>query len=96
MILSLTRIQAYDDGRSLLLLCLHGLLPIQYRGASYNIPVAVWLTHQYPTEPPLVYVVPTSDMLVKGGKHIDVSGRCNPAYIHAWQKKSEVHPLHFL
>ncbi|KAF8507247.1 UEV domain-containing protein [Gautieria morchelliformis] len=84
-----TDVYTFDDGRSQLLLCVHGLLPIQYRRASYNIPVAVWLTHQYPTEPPLVYVVPTSDMLVKAAKFVDVSGRCEPAYIHAWQKKSE-------
>jgi ESCRT-I complex subunit TSG101 len=68
----------------------HGLLPIAYRRASYNIPIAVWLTHEYPTQPPLVYVVPTSDMLVKAGKFVDVSGQCQPTYIDTWRKKSEV------
>ncbi|KAF8590553.1 UEV-domain-containing protein [Ramaria rubella] len=84
-----TDVYTFDDGRSQLLLCVHGLLPIQYRRASYNIPISVWLTHQYHIQPPLVYVVPTSDMLVKAGKFIDVSGRCDPPYIQGWQRKNE-------
>jgi ESCRT-I complex subunit TSG101 len=85
-------ISAYDDGRTQLLLCLHGLLPISYRQASYNIPVAVWLSRDYPRNPPLTYVVPTADMLVKPGPYIDLSGRCNVDYIQHWQSKSEVGP----
>ncbi|KAF8520226.1 UEV-domain-containing protein [Hysterangium stoloniferum] len=84
-----TDIYTYDDGRSQLMLCVHGLLPITFRRASYNIPIAVWLTHDYPREPPLVYVVPTSDMLIKASKHVDISGRCDPPYNHGWRKKSE-------
>ncbi|KAK0450824.1 UEV-domain-containing protein [Armillaria borealis] len=82
-------VYTYDDGRTQLLLCLHGLIPISYRGASYNIPVAIWLTRDYPAQPPIVYVVPTSDMLVKAGKCIDVSGRCNIEYTQNWSRKSE-------
>ncbi|PBK96814.1 UEV-domain-containing protein, partial [Armillaria gallica] len=82
-------VYTYDDGRTQLLLCLHGLVPISYRGASYNIPVAIWLTRDYPAQPPIVYVVPTSDMLVKAGKYIDVSGRCNIEYTQNWSRKSE-------
>ena len=81
---------AYDDGRTQLLLCIYGLLPISYQQASYNIPIAVWLTKEYPRQPPIAYVVPTNDMLVKAGKYVDVSGRCQIEYIQHWQKKSEV------
>lgn len=81
---------AYDDGRTQLLLCLHGLLPISYRGASYNIPIAVWITKDYPRQPPIAYVVPTSDMLVRKSNHVDVSGRCEIDYIGNWARKSEV------
>ncbi|KAG5353944.1 hypothetical protein C0989_011432 [Termitomyces sp. Mn162] len=80
---------AFDDGRTQLLLCVHGLLPISFRGASYNIPVAIWLAREYPKQPPIAYVVPTNDMLVKPGKHLDVSGRCNIEYIQHWERKSE-------
>lgn len=71
------------------MLCVHGLLPIVYRQTTYHIPVAVWLPHAYPADPPMVYVVPTSDMLVKASKHVDVSGRCTFQYTQAWQTKSE-------
>ena len=81
---------AYDDGRTQLLLCLHGLLPITFRGASYNIPIAVWLTREYPQRPPIAYVVPTSDMLVRAGKYIDPSGKSEIEYVLNWQRKSEV------
>ncbi|KAG2368509.1 UEV domain-containing protein [Suillus spraguei] len=82
-------VYTYDDGRTQLLLCLHGVLPISFRGASYNIPIAVWVTREYPRQPPIVYVVPTQDMLVRPSKHVDVSGRCKVEYIQHWEKKSE-------
>ena len=88
--LSYISIVAYDDGRTQLLLCVHGLLPITYRQASYHIPIAIWITHQYPREPPLAFVVPTSEMLVRPSKYIDVSGLCKIDYILNWEKKYEV------
>ncbi|KAG5643472.1 hypothetical protein DXG03_000860 [Asterophora parasitica] len=82
-------VYTYDDGRTQLLLCVHGLLPISFRGASYNIPIAAWVTRDYPREPPIAYVVPTNDMLVKAGKYIDVSGRCSVEFLQHWERKSE-------
>ncbi|KAF8258618.1 UEV domain-containing protein [Lactarius quietus] len=84
-----TDIYTYDDGRTQLLLCVHGLLPITYRQASYHIPIAIWITHRYPREPPLAFVVPTSEMLVRPSKYIDVSGLCKIDYILNWEKKYE-------
>lgn len=83
-------ILAYDDGRTQLLLCVHGLLSISYRNASYNIPIAIWLTREYPRQPPIAYVVPTNDMLVKAGRYVDVSGKCSIDYLQNWARKSEV------
>ena len=40
----------------------HGL-----QGSKYNIPVAIWLPERYPYEGPLLYVVPTANMVIKGG-----------------------------
>ncbi|KAJ6502585.1 UEV domain-containing protein [Mycena sanguinolenta] len=82
-------VYTYDDGRTQLLLCIHGLLPITFRAQSYNIPIAVWLTRDYPREPPLPYVVPTTDMLVKPGPNLDVSGRSSIDYVQQWARKSE-------
>ena len=49
-----------------------GLLPINFRGVQYNIPVCVWVPQQYPTMPPIPYVQPTPDMdVVRGhGWHV--------------------------
>ncbi|KAF8959050.1 UEV domain-containing protein, partial [Flammula alnicola] len=82
-------VYTFDDGRTQLLLCVHGLLPITFRQASYNIPMAFWITREYPRQPPIAYVVPTNDMLVKSGKYVDVSGRCNIEYIQHWERKDE-------
>ena len=81
---------AYDDGRTQLLLCLHGTLPIAFRQASYNIPVAIWVPREYPKHPPIAYVVATTEMLIRSSQYIDLSGRCNIEYIRNWQRKSEV------
>lgn len=61
-----------------------------YRGASYNIPIAIWITRDYPRQPPIAYVVPTNEMLVRASKDMDVSGRCRIEYLRNWEKKSEV------
>ncbi|KZT54598.1 UEV-domain-containing protein [Calocera cornea HHB12733] len=79
----------YDDGRSHHLLSLAGLLPISYRGASYNIPIALWIPFDYPNEPPMVYVVPTKDMVVKAGKELDPSGKWMGEYLKNWGRKGE-------
>ncbi|KAL6300171.1 UEV domain-containing protein [Sparassis latifolia] len=84
-----TDVYTYDDGRTQLLLCLHGLVPISFRGAAYNIPVAVWLTREHPREPPIAYVVPTADMLVRPGSDVDVSGKCHIQYLSNWEHKPE-------
>ena len=81
---------AFDDGRTQLLLCVHGLLPISYRATSYNIPMAVWITTHYPRHPPLCFVVPSNNILVRPSKYVDVSGRCNTEYIQNWERKDEV------
>ncbi|KAF5330784.1 hypothetical protein D9619_005547 [Psilocybe cf. subviscida] len=82
-------VYTFDDGRTQLLLCLHGLLPIVFRAASYNIPVALWIPRDYPRDVPLVYVVPTQHMLVKPGRHVDPSGRTTIDYISHWHRKDE-------
>ncbi|KAI0664890.1 UEV-domain-containing protein [Cubamyces menziesii] len=84
-----TDVYTYDDGRTQLLLCLHGLLPIVFRGASYNIPIAVWVPREYPRSPPIAYVVPTSDMLVRAGPDMETSGRCLIDYVRNWERKCE-------
>ncbi|KAG9103682.1 hypothetical protein FRC06_008933 [Ceratobasidium sp. 370] len=83
-------VYTFNDGRAQLLICVHGLIPITFRQATYNIPVAIWIPLEYPRLPPLVYVVPTSDMLVKSSKHVDPSGECTFEYLDNWRRKSEI------
>lgn len=61
--------------RTLELLLAEGTVPMYYQSVKYNIPVAVWLPERYPLAPPLVYVVPTPDMVIKP-RHsfVDASG----------------------
>lgn len=83
-------ILAYDDGRTQLLLLMSGTVPINYRGATYNIPIDVWVPRLYPREPPIVYVRPTNEMLIRKGKNVDPSGRVGGEYVERWERKWEV------
>ena len=57
------------------------------QGAKYNIPVSLWLPERYPNVPPIMYVVPTPDMIIKP-RHalVDASGIVNTAYLRNWQQ----------
>ncbi|KAF9909475.1 hypothetical protein BX616_011152 [Lobosporangium transversale] len=79
----------HDNGRSQLLLSLVGTIPIVYQSATYNIPVAFWLPTSYPSVAPIVFVTPTALMLVRAGKHVDISGRCYHPYLAYWSNKSD-------
>ncbi|TIC45967.1 UEV-domain-containing protein [Wallemia mellicola] len=88
-----TEVYIHDNGVSELLLNLHGVLPIYYRGVQYNIPISFWIPHNYPEIAPWVYVVPTSSMLVKSGNGVDASGLINLDYVKNWHKKPEAFNL---
>lgn len=81
----LTLVIAYDHGDTQLLLCLYGTTPITYRSSPYNIPVAIWIPNDYPLSPPIFYVKPTSNMLVRPGINVDVSGFCYHSYLATWK-----------
>ncbi|KAI9475969.1 MAG: UEV domain-containing protein [Benjaminiella poitrasii] len=73
-----------NDGNTQLLLCLHGTVPITYRSVPYNIPVAFWVPKEYPKVPPIPYVKPTANMLIREGRHVDKSGLCYHHYRSTW------------
>lgn len=56
-----------------------------YQNVKYNIPVALWLPERYPMQPPLMYVVPTPDMVIKP-RHtfVDPSGLVASPYLANW------------
>lgn len=77
-------------GQSLLLLQLKGTIPMQFRGQTYNVPIEVWVNKAYPREPPIGYVSPTKDMLVRKTEEVDLDGLINGTYQKEWTRKWEV------
>lgn len=55
---------------------------------KYNIPVALWLPERYPEEAPILYVVPTPDMIIKP-RHsfVDSSGVVRNASVVHWSTR---------
>ncbi|KAH9818488.1 UEV domain-containing protein [Melampsora americana] len=84
-----TESYTFDDGRAALLLCISGTIPVTYRAARYNIPIAIWIPHDFPLQPPIVYVTPTSEMVVRKSAHIEPSGQCHATYLKTWTSKPE-------
>ncbi|KAK0867857.1 Suppressor protein stp22 of temperature-sensitive alpha-factor receptor and arginine permease [Friedmanniomyces endolithicus] len=81
-----TEVYAYENGRSALLLTLSGTLPVDFRGTVYRFPVKLWVPQSYPQEPPIVYITPGRDMLVRPGQHVAVDGRVYHPYLRDWQQ----------
>ena len=90
---SATHAAAYNDGRSMLLLLLDGTIAVPFHGSVYNIPMHFWFPRVYPQEPPIVYVVPMRDMLLRSGAHTTPEGCVQVPYIHTWLRKPEASSL---
>lgn len=81
---------AYENGFSALLLHLVGTLPVVFRGNTYRFPVALWIPNTYPREPPMVYVTPPQDMVVRVGQHVTLEGRVYHHYLAHWAEAWDV------
>lgn len=77
----------------MLLLLLDGTVAVPFRGNVYHIPVHIWFPRAYPQEPPIVYVVPIRDMLLRSGTHITPEGCVQVPYMHTWMRKPEAGSL---
>ncbi|KAI4382932.1 hypothetical protein MLD38_008826 [Melastoma candidum] len=75
----------HNDGRSLPLLQAHGTIPMPFQGLTYNLPLSIWLLESYPRHPPLVYLNPTRDMIIKRPHpHVTPSGLVSLPYLQNW------------
>jgi ESCRT-I complex subunit TSG101 len=83
----------HDDGRTQLLICIYGTIPITYGPSTYHIPINVWIPFDFPRNPPIVYIVPTERMYIRASKNVDANGRVIAEYIKSWEVKSEVKQL---
>lgn len=76
------------------LLCLNGTIPVSYKGSNYNIPIQILFLTSHPVNAPLVFVKPTSNMLIKPNKHVDTSGRVYMPYLSEWKaSKSDTYSM---
>lgn len=54
------------------------------QGAKYNIPIVMWLVDRYPYSAPLVYVVPTANMVIKPGTFVSPGGQVSTPLLTSW------------
>ncbi|KAH9460741.1 hypothetical protein Pst134EB_008899 [Puccinia striiformis f. sp. tritici] len=81
----------FDDGRTALLLKLSGTIPVNYRRIIYNLPIAIWLPFSFPADPPILYLTPTNEMVIRPSSNVDPSGRIN--LDQHWNAKPEAGSL---
>jgi ESCRT-I complex subunit TSG101 len=74
----------FNNGTRKDLLNLEGTIPVNYKGAYYNIPVCIWLMDTHPQNAPLCFVKPTADMSIKVSKYVDSNGKVYLPYLHEW------------
>lgn len=74
-----------NDGRMHHLVKAEGTIPIVYQSHKYNIPIRLWLPELYPNQPPLCYVTPTPNMVIKQGhRFVDPSGQVHAPAMLSW------------
>ncbi|RDW62807.1 hypothetical protein BP5796_11109 [Coleophoma crateriformis] len=79
-----TDVYTFENGASALLLHISGTIPATFRGTTYRFPIALWIPHGYPQEPPLVYVTATDGLVVRAGQHVDPQGKVYHPYLVGW------------
>ncbi|KAL5628856.1 hypothetical protein BROUX41_002247 [Berkeleyomyces rouxiae] len=77
-------VHTFPTGASALMLNIYGTVPVVFRGHTYYFPISIWVPHAYPREPPIVYVTPTSKMVVRPGQHVDPQGQVYHPYLSGW------------
>lgn len=75
----------FNDGSQKDLVNLDGTIPVNYRGAVYNIPIGIFILDTHPYNPPIVYVKPTNTMQIKQGPNVDANGKVDLPYLRDWR-----------
>lgn len=76
----------FNNGNRKDLLNLDGTIPVNYKGAYYNIPICIWLMDTHPQNAPLCFVKPTADMSIKVSIYVDNNGKIYLPYLHEWSQ----------
>ncbi|CAG0893301.1 unnamed protein product [Darwinula stevensoni] len=74
----------FNNGTTMKLLNLDGVIPVTFNNVRYNIPVIIWLLDTHPNNPPMCFVKPTSDMHIKPSRHVDLNGKIYLPFLHDW------------
>lgn len=74
----------FTDSSQRDLLKLIGNIPVMYEGRTYNFPIQLWLIDSFPFTPPICFLRPTSNMVIREGKHVDAKGRIHLPGLHNW------------
>merc|ERR1712227_204542 len=77
----------HNNGSQENLIKLYGTIPVFYKQRQYNIPIVIWLLEKHPTYAPLVFVHPTSTMVIRQGRHVDAGGKVYLPYLSDWKSK---------
>ncbi|XP_041132506.1 ubiquitin-conjugating enzyme E2 variant 3 [Polyodon spathula] len=74
----------FTDSTQKDLLKLTGTVQVKYQGRSYNMPIQLWLLDSHPFTPPMCFLMPTPNMVVRVGRHVDARGRIYLPYLQNW------------
>lgn len=74
----------FSDNSQRDLVKLIGNIPVKYEGRTYNFPIQLWLIDSFPFTPPICFLRPTSNMVIREGKHVDAKGRIHLPELHNW------------
>ncbi|KAK9741218.1 hypothetical protein RND81_03G089700 [Saponaria officinalis] len=75
----------HNYGGTSTLLQAGGTIPMLYQNVTYNLPIIIWLLEFYPRNPPLVFLNPTRDMIIKRPHpFVTPSASVNVPYLQNW------------
>lgn len=80
----ITGTYTFSDSTQKDLMKLIGNIPVKYEGRTYNFPIQLWLMDSFPFTPPICFLRPTSNMVIREGKHVDAKGRIHLPGLHNW------------
>ncbi|KIW14828.1 hypothetical protein PV08_07613 [Exophiala spinifera] len=84
-----TDVYTFENGVSALLIHFKGTIPVNFRGNVYRFPISLWVPHTYPYEPPMCYVTPTDDMIIRPGQYVGGDGKIYHPYLAHWREAWE-------
>ncbi|KAL2436241.1 hypothetical protein ABEF95_006559 [Exophiala dermatitidis] len=84
-----TDVYTFENGASALLVHFKGTIPVTFRGNTYRFPISLWIPYAYPYEPPICYVTPTEEMMIRPGQHVGGDGKIYHPYLAQWRETWE-------